>query len=229
GALSMAIPNTSRDHHTLQEHPMVTELLAELQAIEERRLWAVRLHTLMHQHGPLEIPVQYERLFLHSPDRQRSTHMTIREALTTARAGGYHINGSDGMATDYGGANSEYSVWTRKNNGSSFIVPVAETFLDPHFWQALGRKLGWEEEVRTVHTVEHGRATLVTRAGYPWLSHWHRFIDHLAVGNTPAAFFAPLLSSQTGESKEPTRTQRRPSVLQATKRTRVAKRTKRGR
>jgi hypothetical protein len=34
------------------------------------------------------------------------------------------------METDYVGANSEYSVWTRKDNASSFIVPVAETFME---------------------------------------------------------------------------------------------------
>ena len=58
------------NQQTLQEHPMVTELLAELQAIEERRQYAVRLHTLMHQRCPLETPIQYERLFLHSPARK---------------------------------------------------------------------------------------------------------------------------------------------------------------
>ncbi len=61
--------------------------------------------------------------------------MTVQEALNKATEGGYHIYGSDGMDTDYEGANSEYSVWTRKDNGSSFIVPVAEALLDPTFWQ----------------------------------------------------------------------------------------------
>jgi hypothetical protein len=145
--------------------------------------------------------------------------MTIQEAVTKATEGGYHINGSDGIKTDYGGANSEYSVWTRKDNASSFIVPVAETFLDPHFWHALGRALGWEQNVKTVHAVENGRSTLVTRAGQHWLYHWHRFIDHLAEGKTPEAFFKALTSSQTGGSKERERKTRRPSVSQITKKT----------
>jgi hypothetical protein len=139
--------------------------------------------------------------------------MTIREAVNKATEGGYHINGSDGIETDYGGANSEYSVWTRKDNASSFIVPVAETFLDPRFWHALGRGLEWEKEVMTVHAVENGRSTLVTRAGQHWLYHWHRFIDHLAEGNTPDTFFETLIPSQTGESKEHERKTRRISVL----------------
>ena len=65
--------------------------------------------------------------------------MTIQEAVNTAVEGGYHIHGSDGVATVYTGANSEYSAWTRTDNHSSFLIPVEETFLDPAFWQALGR------------------------------------------------------------------------------------------
>jgi hypothetical protein len=63
----MAKPNKSRAQQTLPEHPLVTALLAELQAIEDWRQCAVRFHTLMNQHCHLEIPVQYERLFLRSP------------------------------------------------------------------------------------------------------------------------------------------------------------------
>ena len=63
----MAKPNKSRAQQPWQEHPLVTELLAELQAIDDRMQCAVRLHTLMNQHCLLEIPVQYERLFLHAP------------------------------------------------------------------------------------------------------------------------------------------------------------------
>jgi hypothetical protein len=45
----MAKPTTSRAQQPWQEHPMVEELLAELQAIEERMQCAVRFHTLMDQ------------------------------------------------------------------------------------------------------------------------------------------------------------------------------------
>jgi hypothetical protein len=66
---------------------------------------------------------------------------------------------------------------------------VEKTFLDPLFWLALGRALGWDTEVLTVHEVENGRPTVVTRTGQHWLYHWHRFIDHLAEGKTAASFF----------------------------------------
>src|SRR5438552_3228784 len=75
--------------------------------------------------------------------RKRRKNMTIAEVLKKAVEGGYHINGADEMDTDYSGASSDYSAWTRKDNQSSFLVAVEETFLDPHFWQALGRALEW--------------------------------------------------------------------------------------
>ena len=55
--------------------------------------------------------------------------MTIQDAIDTAVEGGYHIHGSDGMDTYYERANSEFSAWTRKDNESTFVVPVEETFL----------------------------------------------------------------------------------------------------
>jgi hypothetical protein len=45
--------------------------------------------------------------------------MTIQEAVNKATEGGYHMHGSDGIDTDYGGANSEYSVWTRKDGSAT--------------------------------------------------------------------------------------------------------------
>jgi hypothetical protein len=116
--------------------------------------------------------------------------MTIQEALNKAVDGGFHVNGADGADTDYSGANSEFSAWTRKDNDSSFIVPVEEMFLDPLFWQALGRALGWDHPISTVQEVDNGRLTMVTRTGQYWLSHWHCFLDFLAAGKTPEHFFA---------------------------------------
>ena len=55
----MAKRKKSRDQQTVQEDAIVQELLAEVQAIEERSQCAVRWHQLMNQHCHLEIPVQY--------------------------------------------------------------------------------------------------------------------------------------------------------------------------
>ena len=126
--------------------------------------------------------------------------MTIQEALNKATEGGYHIYGSDGMDTSYDGANSEYSVWTRKDNESSFIVLTEKTFLDPQFWQALGRALGWYEACNLAIISEHGHEACCQCHGSYWMCQWHCFVQALADGNTPDAFFAPLTSSQTRSS-----------------------------
>ena len=78
-----------QDQETFQEQQMVKELLAELQAIDDRIQCAVRFHTLMNQHSHLEIPIQYERLFLHSPagqkekkhDHRRGPHKSHRRGI----------------------------------------------------------------------------------------------------------------------------------------------------
>lgn len=122
--------------------------------------------------------------------------MTIQDAIDNAVEGGYHIYGSDGMDTDYGGATKDYSAWTRKDNESSFIVPTEETFLDPKFWQALGRALGWSEVCDLAITCTHGTEEGQRYRGYYWMFQWLRFIQALADGHTPEAFFARLAASQ---------------------------------
>jgi hypothetical protein len=125
--------------------------------------------------------------------------MTIEEVLKKATAGGYHIYGSDGMDTYYEGASNAYSAWTRKDNESTFVIAVEETFLDPVFWQALGKALGWREEKASV---------VMYRVTEPeWQSTWHRFIDHLAEGNTAESFFEQLPEP---EAKEHARNSGRP-------------------
>ena len=122
--------------------------------------------------------------------------MTIQEAMNKAVEGGYHIDGSDGIETSYIGANDEYSAWTRTDNDSSFMVPVEETLLDPRFWQALGRTLGWSEGCDLVIICVHGEEECQHCRGYYWMYQWHRFIQALAHGNTLEAFFARLPSSR---------------------------------
>ena len=95
--------------------------------------------------------------------------MTIEEAMNKAIEGGYHIYGSDGMDTEYEGASSEYSVWTRKDNESSFIVLTEKTFLDPPFWQALGRALGWHEACDLAVTCVHRHEECHQYHGYYWM------------------------------------------------------------
>ena len=147
--------------------------------------------------------------------------MTIQEAMNKAVEGGYHIDGSDGMETSYIGANDEYSAWTRTDNESSFLVPVEETLLDPRFWQALGRTLGWDKGCDITMNCVHGHEECCSDHGYYWMYQWHRFIQVLAHGNPLEAFFHTLPLPQTTESQEQACKPRQPSVSRAMKRHRV--------
>lgn len=118
--------------------------------------------------------------------------MTIDEAITGAVKEGYRVSIFDGIEMSFNGANTEWSVWTRTDNLSSFMVRVEESFLDPCFWQALGRGLGWDHAIKTLHVVDNGRPTIVTKTGKSWLSYWHCFVDCLAEGKTPEDFFEQL-------------------------------------
>jgi hypothetical protein len=133
----------------------------------------------------------------HDEEVQGDEHMTIQEALNTATEGGYHIRGSDGMETYYEGANRDFSLWTRRDNASSFMIPMEETFLDPRFWQALGWALGWSAVCDLAITCVHGEEEGCRCRGYYWMYQWHCFIQAIADGNTPEAFFERLTSSQT--------------------------------
>ena len=118
--------------------------------------------------------------------------MTIDEAVTWAVKDGYHVKVFDGIDMCYDRANTEWSVWTRTDNDSSFMVPIEAMFLDPLFWQALGHALGWDQAIKTIYVVDNGRPTMVTKTGQSWLSHWHCFLDFLAEGKTFDDFFAQL-------------------------------------
>ena len=122
--------------------------------------------------------------------------MTIQDAMNKAVEGRYHINDSEGIETSYIGANDEYSAWTRTDNESSFMVPVEETLLDPRFWQALGRTLGWSAGCDLAITCVHGEEECQSCRGYYWMYQWHCCIQALAHGHTLEAFFAPLTSAQ---------------------------------
>jgi hypothetical protein len=135
---------------------------------------------------------QNETFFFTQWEVKGEKNMTIQEAINKAVAGGYHIHGSDGMETDYEGANSEYSAWTRKDNDSSFIVPMEETFLDPKFWQALGRAFGWSEVCDLAIICVHREEECSRCRGYYWMYQWHCFIQEIANGKTPESFFESL-------------------------------------
>lgn len=63
-----------------------------------------------------------------------------------------------------------------------------DVFLDPLFWQSLGKAEGWPQD-ENIPEITFG---IWERER--WLGKWHRFIDSLADGNTPEQYFENLLS-----------------------------------
>lgn len=57
--------------------------------------------------------------------------------------------------------------------------------LDPLFWQALGKAMGWG--MKGLYEGEKGQVMEY------WIAVWHTFIDHLAEGKSADEFFTELL------------------------------------
>ena len=101
--------------------------------------------------------------------------MTIQQTIQKAIEGGYKGGGREFLTADIESWRNQVLV-----------------FLDPLFWQALGKILGWEKqfgnysEKETKRLLEKG--ALIPR----WLYQWHRFIDHLAEGKSVESFFREL-------------------------------------
>ena len=98
-----------------------------------------------------------------------------------------------------GGYDGSWFLYPRNTDGKNVRNQL---LLDPHFWQALGRALGWRRFARDE----------ATRSDYPsitmptyeweyqgaiqeesWLYHQHRFIDWLAQEKSADEFFEEIL------------------------------------
>lgn len=69
------------------------------------------------------------------------------------------------------------------------IVRQNDFLLDPLFWQALGKAMGWGKKM-SVSIASGGGTAWHTKK---WQAHWHDFIDHLAEGKDAESFFAELI------------------------------------
>ena len=67
------------------------------------------------------------------------------------------------------------------------FIPYEAIFLDPLFWQALGKVEGWNDKK---HDFDEGGYCKNCRE---WIYHLHLFIDHLAGGKDADSFFKELL------------------------------------
>ena len=67
------------------------------------------------------------------------------------------------------------------------VYHKGDTFLDPLFWQSLGKVMRW---------IGYKRSGIVGEIEYHnmevWKAEWHRFIDHIADGGSAESFFENL-------------------------------------
>ncbi len=70
------------------------------------------------------------------------------------------------------------------------LIRWSDTLLDPLFWQALGKGLGWNGK--------NMDACCESNPGSQdeWFYNWHNFIDHLASGKSVDSFFEELLNNK---------------------------------
>lgn len=79
---------------------------------------------------------------------------------------------------------------------------IKEAFLDPLFWQALGKAEGWEEDSGVIfnHRFEGYQNDLIPARFYPTQNSWqfyqHEFIDYIAEGKDIDYFFNKLIKGK---------------------------------
>ena len=101
-----------------------------------------------------------------------------------------HIEKAIKEAVEKGGLDLEIQPFLFEE-GSLSNVGLARIFIDPLFWQALGKARGWGigQDFAVDHlTKEYGNWI----AGHSWGWYWHSFIDHLAEGKSAEDFFKDL-------------------------------------
>lgn len=117
----------------------------------------------------------------------------LEKAIQKAIGGGYKSICSN-CQESFGGEHKQ----TRIGNRYCTLLPdLNKVFLDPLFWQSLGKALGWRN-IRHTNIVPHPVAPKeysIERDEEPrWSHEWHRLIDHIAAGDHIESFFKQLLS-----------------------------------
>lgn len=113
-------------------------------------------------------------------DGSQEKTMKIEEAIKLAIEGGYNCyekNCSRHVNTD--------GTINRGVQLDHILANLEATFLDPLFWQSLGKAMGWEDGISE-------KDWNLGKGRMDWKKCWHRFIDKLAEGGTAESFFENL-------------------------------------
>jgi hypothetical protein len=111
--------------------------------------------------------------------------MKIEDAIEKAIEGGYNKTQLVGKAViekNVWGIEEKFGrTWEEEKTDAIFL-------LAPSFWQSFGEAMGWRENEMLLQWANDN----VPIGDTHWLYQWHRFIDHLAEGNTAKSFFETL-------------------------------------
>lgn len=121
--------------------------------------------------------------------------MTIQEIIKKSIEGGWKPE----IVEDY----KNFACNHTKPIEQCVTIPHEKIFLDPKFWQCLGKTLGWKmiwicpadgkiepREVTYEEFCDNCERKVTTQDG--WLYYQHRFIDHLAEKKSAKEFFKDL-------------------------------------
>lgn len=75
----------------------------------------------------------------------------------------------------------------------SYKALLMESVLDPLFWQALGKSLGWNQIPATLDNEKIMFPKNPNKNANYYIFYWHRFIDHLIAGKSAESYFEELL------------------------------------
>lgn len=114
--------------------------------------------------------------------------MTIQQAIEKAIEGGYH-RGQIGTSPIVE-INCDFAITETKGERNHY--GLAWVWLDPLFWQSLGKAMGWKNTDGSTDFVEQRLYLYEDLSSGSWLGHWHRFVDALAEGKSAEDFFKEL-------------------------------------
>lgn len=118
--------------------------------------------------------------------------MTIQQAIEKAVEGGYH-RGQIGTSPIVE-INCDFAITETKGERNHY--GLAWVWLDPLFWQSIGKAMGWSKELVCARCGLHGCDNCYFENRWviqqEWLYQWHRFVDALAEGKSAEDFFKEL-------------------------------------
>lgn len=90
------------------------------------------------------------------------------------------------------------AIMLARGKGYEFYSPCnSDHYLQPSFWQAIGKSLGKESECIDYHEPKKCGCGSTHSSSKPWwIVQQYRFIDHLAEGKDAESFFNNLLNNK---------------------------------